>query len=288
MNTIFSVGRGLLPKISQKQLIRALIVATAVAVVMLTGAALVGAEEEQLPDRFGLRLGGYNIRDANTIMRLDANNVPVGTYIDFQNTLGGETTATVFRADGFYRFNEHHSIGFSWYDLHFTGQRVLTADISWGDQTFTKDTQVNSELRFDIVKLNYQYSVYHNDKVELGASIGFHIDHITAGISAGSSQAQSQAITAPLPVLGLFADYNFTPRFSAYYNYQFFFFNYQNKVRGGLQDFLFGLEYRLFRNIGLGAAYNRFGANLKVEGDTTTLYLDSNWNGGMLYAAVYF
>jgi hypothetical protein len=89
-------------------------------------------------------------------------------------------------------------------------------------------------------------------------------------------------------VWGLFADYNFTPRFSIYYNYQFFFINYQDKVRGGLQDFIFGLEYRVFRNVALGAAYNRFGLNMELKQDKTTLNLNTNWNGGMLYAAVYF
>ncbi len=41
------------------------------------------AEEEQLPDRFMLRLGGYAVKGADTIARLDANNGPVGTYVDF-------------------------------------------------------------------------------------------------------------------------------------------------------------------------------------------------------------
>jgi hypothetical protein len=55
-----------------------------------------------------------------------------------------------------------------------------------------------------------------------------------------------------------------------------------------LQDFLIGLEYRLFRNVALGAAYNRFGLGMEIKGDNTTLNLTTNWNGGMLYGALYF
>jgi hypothetical protein len=273
----------------RRHLFRALIAVSVVAVFMLAGAVRAGAEEEQLPDRFGLRLGGYNIRSADTIMRLDAANAPVGAYIDFRDTLGGETRATVFRLDGLYRFNEHHGLGFSWYSIKFTGSRVLDRDIVWGDQTYPISTKVDSEIKFDVYKLNYQYSVYHNDKVELGASFGLHIMKTFAGISAsGISQSQNESITAPLPVWGLFADYNFTPRFSVYYNYQFFFIDYEDKVRGGLQDFIFGLEYRVFRNVALGAAYNRFSLNMELKQDKTTLNLNTSWNGGMLYAAVYF
>jgi len=287
MNTLSFVVHSLPPIMRRKHLFRTFIAVSIVAGFMFISAVGAGAEEEQLPDRFGLRLGGYNIRNASNIMRLDSTNGLIGTYIDFEKTLGGDTTATVFRIDGFYRFNDHHSLSFSWYDIHLTGSRVLIQEFVWGGNTYTIGTQVDSELRFDVAKLSYQYSVYHNDKVELGASIGLHVDHRTTGISAsGISDAGSQTITAPL--LGLFANYNFTPSFSVYYNYQFFFFSYEDKFTGGLQDFLLGLEYRLFRNVGLGAAFNRFGADLKLVGNDKTLYIDTNWNGGMLYAAVYF
>jgi hypothetical protein len=167
--------------------------------------------------------------------------------------------------------------------------RSLGKDIVWGGQTYPLKTVVESKIQFDIYKLNYQYSVYHNDKVELGVLLGAHVMRTFAGISASrGGLAQSEAVTAPLPVWGFFADYKFTPRFSAYYNYQVFNVNYQDKVKGGLQDFLFGLEYRLFRHLSLGAAYNRFAVDAKVKGGNATLYLDTSWNGGMLYGAVYF
>ncbi len=255
----------------------------------LTINASAWAEDELLPDRFMIRLGGYNIRSADTIVRLDADGLPIGTYVDFQDTLGGDTSKTVFRMDGRYRFNDKHGLIFSWYALRFTGSRVLDRDIQWGDQIFPVNAQVSSELKFDVYKLSYQYSVYHNDKVELGASVGLHTMHVFANINAPSiGESQGDAITAPLPVLGLFADYNFTPRFSAYYNYQWFFINYQDQIKGGLQDFLIGLEYRVFRNVGLGFAYNRFALNAEAKGNAKTLNINTNWSGGMLYASVYF
>jgi hypothetical protein len=241
------------------------------------------------PDRFTLRLGGYSVKNATSIARLDATNYPVGTYLDFSETLGGQTSATVARLDGRYRFNERHGVGFAWYDIKFTGSRVLGRDIIWGDLVFPLSTQVDSELKYTVYKLNYQYSLYHNDKVELGGLAGFHVMHTSASINAsGIGQSLSEAVTAPLPVFGLYANYAFTPRFSFYYNYQFMFINYDNKIKGGLQDFLFGLEYRLFQNIAAGVTYNRFAVDIKATGDKTTLYFDASWNGLMLYGAVYF
>jgi len=289
MNNVLGFVHRSLSLVKRKDFWRALVAASAFAAFVLAGAVPAGAEEELLPDGFMLRAGGYRVQNADTILRLDANNAPVGTYIDFHDTLGGDNSATVFRLDGIYRFNDKHGLGFSYYALKFTGSRVLDQDIQWGDVTFPINARVDSEIKFDVYKLNYQYSLFHNNKVELGASFGLHIMKISAGINAtGIGQSQSEAVTAPLPVFGLYADYNFTPRFSAFYTYQWFFINYEDKIKGGLQDFLIGFEYRVFRNVALGIAYNRFALKVESKGDTTTLNVDTNWNGGMLYGALYF
>ena len=266
-----------------------------VLLVVIAAAAATGfgtparADEEPLPDRFMARLGGYEIRDSNTLARLDSNRLPAGVYIDFADTLGGETTARVARLDGLYRFNNKHALGFSWYALKFTGHRRLETEIKWGDYVFPIGVTVDSENKFDVRKLNYQYSLYHSGEAELGALVGFHVMRTSMSIEASEiGQSQSESVTAPLPVWGLFASYKFTPRFSIYYNYQFFFINYEDKVKGGLQDFLLGLEYRLFRNFAAGVAYNRFGLSIESRNTDTTLYVDTNWNGGMLYGSLYF
>jgi hypothetical protein len=263
------------------------VVAIIIAVLAINAPAR--AAEEKLPDRFMLRLGGYAVGNAETTVRLDANKLPIGTNINFSKDLGGETSATVGRLDGLYRFNDKHGVGFAWYALKFTGLKTLSRDINWGDQTFPINARADSEIKLDVYKLNYQYSLFHNEKAELGVLLGLHVMQSSAGISAvGINKSQSESVTAPLPVWGLFGAYNFTPRFSAYYNYQMFFINYDDRIKGGLQDFLVGLEYRVLRNVALGAAYNRFSLNGESKGDATTLYFDTNWNGGLLYAAVYF
>ena len=93
-----------------------------IAASLLTALALAGAAqaEEKLPDTFSLRLGGYSIRNADTVMRLDANNAPLGTYVDFADTLGGERKATIVRLDGLYRFELQG--GMAWTTRVFNGK----------------------------------------------------------------------------------------------------------------------------------------------------------------------
>jgi hypothetical protein len=263
--------------------------AAAIAVLACTFTAPASAEDKPYPDRWMFRLGGYNVSDANTLVRLDANNAPVGAYIDFAQTLGGETSASVGRFDGLFRFNDKHALGFSWYTLRFNGYRDLQTEIDWGDQTFPIGTTIDSQINFDVYKVNYQYSLINTQEVELGGLAGLHVMKFGIDLDAsGIGQAKSESVTAPLPVLGLFARYNFTPRFSTYFNYQFFFINYEDKVNGGLQDFLLGLEYRLSKHFALGAAFNRFAFSVEAKEDAATLYADTRWRGTMLYGTLYF
>lgn len=272
--------------------LQALFSALAIAALALPGAGRAAAAEEPLPDQLSLRLGGYNVRNSNTIVRRDSNGFPAGAYIDFNDTLGGESTATVLRFDGLYRFNTHHALGFSWYAINFTGSRVLDTTINWGDQTYPVNFQLDSKLEFDVYKLNYQYSLLNDEKTELGALFGFHVLKTVISLdgfaSGGAVQSNSESVTAPLPVFGLFARYNFTRELAVYYNYQWFFVNYQDTVKGGLQDFILGLEYRLVENVSLGIAYNRFALHLEAKNNSSTTFVDTNWNGGMLYAGLHF
>jgi len=236
-----------------------------------------------------VRLGGYSVRDADNIVRLDSNSAPAGAFIDFADTLGGDTSANLVRLDGLYRFTARHGLGMSWYAFRLRGEQTLDTAISWGGQVYPVNAAVASELEFDVYKLNYQYSLFRNDEVELGALFGLHVMRTSASLEAsGISQSLSDSVTAPLPVWGLFASYKFTPRWSAYYNYQFFFINYEDKVQGGLQDFLIGTEYRLLPNFAVGVALNAFGMNLESKKEATTMYLETNWSGAMLYGSAYF
>lgn len=52
-------------------------------------------------------------------------------------------------------------------------------------------------------------------------------------------------------------------------------------------DFLLGLEFRVFRNIAIGAAYNRFALNASSQKDNSTISVNQNWNGLLAYGSLY-
>jgi hypothetical protein len=243
--------------------------------------------DEPLPSKFMLRAGALILAHIDTTVRLDAVNAPIGTTIDFNKTLGGDDKATSARIDGIYRFNDNHAIGASWYKIRLKGERTIDRDIEWDGVTYPINATVDSFLNEDIWKLNYRYSLYHNQDVEMGVSAGFHVTRVGIGLSAASVGAKNESVTAPLPVFGGFASYNFTPRFSLTGGYEFFFLNFDN-VGGSLQDLLVGLEYRVLTNLSVGGAFNLYSLQARYDSSKFNFSLDQTWSGLMAYIAFYF
>jgi hypothetical protein len=145
------------------------------------------AEEAQsdnaFPDRWMVR-GGWNfVFDANTTFGINSDN-GVSASADFANLLGGETQDNSWRIDSLYRFNQKHSLGFTYYDVDRTGDRVLLQDITIDNVTYSAGAQVHSELEIKLYRLFYNYSFYQNDKVELGLSGGMYVASIGVTLNA--------------------------------------------------------------------------------------------------------
>ncbi len=255
-----------------------------------TGAIAAQADEpsENYPDRFMLRGGMFYFSKLRTTASADSKIAPVGATIDFNRTLGLDTSAFSGRVDSYYRFNDYHAIGASWYRFQTSGSRMIDKQVEWDGVTYPINAQVDTFFDQDIYKLNYRFSFYHNPDIEFGAAAGFNVQHFHVGLSSqGLGQSQSEALTAPLPVFGTFVNYNFTPRLLLNGEYEFFFLDF-DKASGSLQDFIVALEYRLFKNMSFGGAFDFYTMNARFENSTTIFNIDQSWHAFMLYAAIYF
>jgi len=242
---------------------------------------------EELPDRLMVRVGGFLVRNYDTTVRLDSTGAPLGTSIDFADTLGGDVTANVVRVDGYYRFNPKHRVDVAYYRIQREGSRRLDVEIQWGDKNFAINDTVNSELDTGVLKLAYTYSFYHNDDVELGVSLGLHTSILRASLSDSAGQSEAEGVTAPLPVIGFLMDYHITPRWTTILSTEYFFFNAFGAT-GLLSDTLLATEYRITRHLGVGLGLNHYANGLEIEGDNAVLLERSNFRGFLGYLAGYF
>ena len=261
--------------------------------------SLTWPQETNLPDRLMIR-GGYGyVFGANTTLRANGP-AGIGTTIDFEDTLGGETNGSLGRADLLFRFNSTHATGFTWYKLSRDGKRTIQRDFNWEGLTYRAGASVTSNLDIELYRLWYMWSFYRSKKMELAISPGVYVADIDASLTgtltvadtAGAMAAASagtgiEDLTLPLPSLGLIMNYHITPRLTANVRGDGFYLEV-GEYKGFMSEAYLGLDYRVLKNFSLGAAYDFFAVNVERSGNTKGWEVDNFWHLVYLYGSLYF
>ena len=260
------------------------------------------SSEPKLPDRFMIRGGWGYVFNADTNFAVNGAG-GIGTTVNFSRDLGGQREDNFWRIDSLYRFNDRHSIGFAYYDVKRTGNRQVNADITINDITYAAGGQVQSSLDMQMYRFLYNYSFHHDEKVELGASVGFYFANINASFSSNltctggticgtgtalTPNGSSSTLLAPLPTIGLLVNYNFLPRLQGQARFDWFYVE-TGTYKGAMNELYLGLEYRLLTHLAVGTAFNRLQVNLKYDPNSGNGWrIDNDWNILYIYGALYF
>jgi len=242
------------------------------------------------PDKYMVRLGAYIVDDADTQFSVASDLGGIGTTIDYQRNLGGEKGDTIPRIDAYYRFNERHRMDFTAFSVDRKGSRSLAVDppIVIGDEDFAGGT-VNSDIKYTLYKLGYAYSFYRSPKVELGLSAGLNITSYDLTFSSDvGNKYESAGFTAPLPMFGLRMGYAITPKWYVNYVAEAFFIDFEDTVRGALLNYELNTEYKLFKNLSIGAGVARLGTSVEVNDDDWKGKVSDSYRGFTVFTTVYF
>jgi len=252
-------------------------------------APVLPAESTQ-SEKLVFRLGAFAVTNIDTTMSLTSSGGQGGTVIDFGNTLGGDTSVTIFRADADWFISGPHSLAASWYDINLTGHRVIDREIHWGDNVYPINADIDSSFRTSIYKLSYGYTWRKGEKHEITGLIGAHIMRLSTKLSitnVGSSEGLS--VTAPLPAFGLGWTAHWTDRFDTRATVQYFGISLdEQQISGHFYDVLLAAEYRVSSHFSVGAGYNRFDLNADVTRGPLTLSVKDAYNGFLIYLGAHF
>lgn len=258
---------------------------------MLSGSAIAADGEEPgvaFPDKYMFRLGAYIIDGSNTSFSV-SSPVGLGTTIDYQRDLGGDSTDTIPRIDAYYRFNDRHRIDFTTFSINRKGARTISIDITIDDKTYNANETVYSDIKYDLYKLGYAYSFYHSPKVELSVSAGLNITTYDLSFSNDSATTVEAAdFTAPLPMFGLLMNYAITPKWSVRYMSEAFFINIEDTISGALVSYEITTEYKIFKNFAIGAGLARLGTSVDVNDDDWNGKVTDSYRGYTVFGTLYF
>ena len=269
-NRILGPGRGLVGTIIPS------------ALVLLFAMPIATAQSADMDDKFSVSLGVF-FADRDTLTRLDGSVPDSGTEVDLEGSLGFKKSDSVFRIDGYYRFNEKHRIDFSAFDLSRTASKQIDEEFIWDGEIYPVDVLVNAALDLKVYKLAYTWSFMQREDWYLGASLGLYVADIGTSISAESGgQFSSRGITAPLPVLGLRGQYEFSERWVLRGSAEVFAFDYGD-YSGDLYDLYAGVDYKFNTHAAIGLGINSVRMDSGVGKPNFNGNLNWQYDGGLLF-----
>jgi hypothetical protein len=220
-------------------------------------------------------------RDSNT--RLDSD-VGDGTEIDMEDDLGLESSTNVARIGGYLWFGRRHRFDAAYFDLSRSASIPIQETIDFGDETFAINTVLNTEADLTIVKADYTFAALAKDRGFLGITAGLYVAETGFALSQPTlGRAESEDVTAPLPLFGLRGDYLITDRITLRGAVQWFGFETED-LDGRLTDFYVGADYGFGQRMAVGLAYNRVSMNIGAqEDDGFNGRVDWGYDGLLLY-----
>lgn len=245
-------------------------------------------------DTFRIQVGSQILADQTTEVSYGRNGASAS--LDVEDFFGMDTDNQVFRLDGYYRFSNEHRIEFAYFGINSSGTKTVTNAFEWGEgNTIEAGADVTSHFNVDIYKINYTYSFYRSEKVEMGVGAGLHVTGLDVGIHAqgtvngtpGSIYADSTNITAPLPVVGFRLRYDITDDLEINFNYDFFAIKIGD-YKGNIHNTTLMFDYAITDNFGIGAGLDLYSLSFEGDDGSKKLEVERTINSGMIFLSCHY
>jgi hypothetical protein len=236
---------------------------------------------QALEDRYWLEAQAY-WPDVDTTVSVAGPNGVVGAKIDLESDLKLADRKSLPALVAGARIGDRWSIIGEYYGLDRNGSTSVARDITFDEVTFSSGATVSSGFDTKVYRAVVGYSFVKRERLELGAAVGLHVTQFKislageghVGAAAAQSEIRKRDALAPLPTLGLYGAYRITPRLLVGGRVDYLSLKVGD-YDGHLTNTEARLSYRLFKNVGVGAAYRYVDYDLNID--------KPRWQGEVAY-----
>jgi hypothetical protein len=236
-----------------------------------SGAPLPPSENQPTPspitDRFYVE-GIYYAPHVKTQIRVDPQNAPpgvLGTTLSAEQVLGLPSRLNQGRVEMMFRLEQRNKIRVDFLEVDRSANHELAESINFGNETFPVNALLASEIDWRMFGVTYTYSIFHNDRFELGTGLG--VDLLQADAQAqvnATEQRQNVSGAGAFPTVPLDFAFRISRRWSVTARAQYFHASLNN-FDGWLADVHEDVQYRWENNFSLGVGYSSIRAKLALD-----------------------
>jgi hypothetical protein len=238
-----------------------------------SGAPLRPTKDHSTPspitDRFYAE-GIYYPAHIKTDLRIDPHNAPAtitGTNLRAERALVLESRVNYGLPELMFRFGKRNKIRMNWLEVDRSATHQLAETIDFGNEAFPVTALLSSQVDWRIFTVTYTYSIFHNDRFELGTGIGVHLLQAEATaqvIKTLVPQRQDVTGAGAFPTIPLDFVFRISRRWSVTAHGQYFHATL-NHFDGYLGEMHEDVQYRWKNNFAVGIGYNSERAKLALH-----------------------
>ena len=224
----------------------------------------------QIPARWDFGIGGF-LPNISTTATLSG---PLGhaTSINLERRLGlAANTQTIDLLAG-YRIATHHVVSLEFFSFGRSANRTLTDSLVINDSVYHAGAKIDLNAKIQYYGFTYRYYIWRRQRWELGTGLGIDMMNLNFSFGVkGNAGNQSDSlktagsITAPVPLLGIYFDWEMWRKIYLRGQLQALFLSYQ-QYSGGVRDRRIAVEWTPWTNYGFGLGWHYVGLDIKRNG----------------------
>jgi hypothetical protein len=242
---------------------------------------------------------GASVTNHDTKIRINSRDDSIDNEINFEDGLGFDSEARLGWIKGTWRMADRHRLNLLYLPIRRTSEKTIGKDIDIGGNIIKSGAFVGASVTTSVFDFSYLYSFYKRPNLELGLTVGIYWMNSLAELTAageviieGSNQAEfradykaNQRLIAPLPLLGLAAEYEINPHWSAHAFARYFDVTISD-IEGRILGLVLGTEYYFTNHLGIGASLSTFDLSVRHNGVVFFNTLTYQYNGIQAYFAL--
>jgi hypothetical protein len=241
-------------------------------------------------DRIRVSLGVMHVSTSTTV-RADSTAGVTGTVIDGEQQFGLDKSDLEPKVEASLRVSKRQRLTFDYFTLDRSGSAVVGATpLIFRDVVFFPTDPLSTTMSLRTLGINYEYSFWHSETLELAATIGVHAIDLSALAKVQTQTThiiQSEDHAGALPTVGIHATWVASKRFYIDARAQYLTAHVDN-IDGSLGVYDFDALYRFRANVSFGIGYSETTVHLSSSKTTESGLFDFTAKGPEAFVRVAF